>query len=59
MFFRKKERVLADKERAIEKEKKRFHADINKDIASVKKLNKVLSNGITLDIYRASHGEQK
>ena len=56
-LFKKKEKKIAEKEQAIQIDKRKLHADMNKDIASMKRLNKVLSNGVTVEIYHAIGGK--
>lgn len=54
--FRKKELHIELKEREIQQAKHELHKKIDNDIRNINKLNKVLSNGITLEIYKATGG---
>lgn len=52
--LRKRELVIQLKEREIHKLSKDLHECIEKDRKDVQKINKVLSNGITLKISQAA-----
>lgn len=52
--FHKRELRIELKEREIQKAKREFHRKIDNDRADIKKINKVLSNGITLRISHAT-----
>lgn len=43
---------LARKQEEIESEKRRFHRTIDKDIASQRRVNAVLDNGLALKVYK-------
>lgn len=51
--FRKRELKIELQEKEIQHVKKEFHKDIRKTVIMQKKVNKLLSNGITLEIYHA------
>lgn len=51
--FRKQEEKIQRQEHEIQRAKKEFHKDIRKTVIMQKKVNKLLSNGITLEIYHA------
>lgn len=53
--FRKRERAIEAKEKVITKERQKFHKDANKTIHKLEEINKVLGNGITLEIGKATH----
>lgn len=53
--FRKQEKKIDAKELQIQAEKAKFHRAANQTNKELKKLNKVLSNGITLQIGKATH----
>ena len=52
--FRKRELKIELQEKEIQSIKKDFHKDIRKTVAMQKKVNKILSNGITFEIYQAT-----
>lgn len=52
--FRKRELKIELQEKEIQHVKKEFHKDIRKTVAMQKKVNKLLANGITLEIYQAT-----
>lgn len=52
--FRKRELRIEIKERQIEEAKIQLHEMIDNDRKNIKKINKVLSNGITLKIAKAT-----
>lgn len=54
--FRKRELVIEMKEKEIQEAKKKLHSRIDRDIRSVSRLNKVLANGVTLQVYKATGG---
>jgi len=51
--FKKKEAKIDRQEAEIQRIKKEFHKDIKKTVTMQKKVNKILSNGITFEIYQA------
>lgn len=51
--FKKQEAKIKKQEHEIQRVKKEFHKDIRKTVTMQKKINKVLANGITLEIYHA------
>lgn len=55
--FRRRERHIDQQEQAIQAEKRKLHAKIERDIRAVERVNKVLSNGITLKIHIATGGK--
>lgn len=56
MFFKRKQHQenVDTKEVLIELSKKKLVKQMNNDIKNLDKLNNILSNGITLRIYRAT-----
>lgn len=60
LFNRKKNRMQerADaQEKKIEGVKKDFHKKVDTDLEKVRKINKVLSNGVTLQVFHAVGGK--
>lgn len=47
-------RKVRQKDAVIDAIKARHHNDVDKDIIRIKKINKVLSNGVTLKVYQAT-----
>lgn len=48
---------LRQKTIAADKEKRKFHKNIDADIKRVKKINERLNNGITFKIFQATGGK--
>lgn len=55
LFFRKRERRIAQQEKQIQAEKKKFHKKVDQDIESLERVNKVLRNGLALKVYKVGH----
>lgn len=53
LHFKRREAKIEKQEVEIQRIKKEFHKDIRKTVIMQKKINKVLANGITLEIYHA------
>lgn len=56
--FRKREKHIEAKEKEIQRQKKAFHKDIKQTVKMQKRVNKLLSNGITLEILHATKGNK-
>lgn len=56
--FRKHERHIAEKEKVISEKKRQETRKVNADIDKLRKINKILDNGITLEIKKGlgNHG---
>lgn len=62
MFFRKKHNKIVEdhkkyQEAEIQKVKLEIHESIDNDLRKIDKINKVLSNGITLQVFHAVGGK--
>lgn len=63
LFFSRKshkeiEQDIHHKEVLIEHKKKNLHKRVDQDLNTIKKLNRVLGNGITLSIHQATGGHK-
>jgi predicted ATP-dependent serine protease len=59
MFFHRKQTItqIEEKEEAIAKVKKAVHTNMDKDIQKINKINRVLSNGVILQVFHAVGGK--
>lgn len=53
--FKNREKRIELKEGAIQRANQQLKKTIDSDIKVQKAINKILANGITLEIYKASH----
>jgi hypothetical protein len=60
MFCRRKDKTdTATTEELIKAEHKKLSKRVDRDIVNIEKINAVLRNGITLNIYHATGGKHK
>jgi len=57
VLFKKKEAAIEVQEKEIQRIKRDFHRKIDMTVKQQKKVNKILANGITLEIYHATGGK--
>ena len=55
--FRKREHKVTQQEEVIDAKQRQLNRKMDKDIQAFKELNKVLDNGITLEIKKAIGGK--